>query len=394
MLSLKPLRVSDIYNELKKSSSNGNESNHPLFKERALSLGCHLIDSITGGIKTQGITEIVGEAGCGKTQCCLVLSLHNHLSINLGGLKGKYIYNYTTVILINILELDIGACAYLSCGEGEFPIRRLSQLALVYQKKYNIPASEFLSNIHIEQCSDSENILDTIASKLPEMCQKLNVTLIIIDSLAGAIRCEYDPRSSKEMKDRTSKLFSFASTLKRLSDAYRVAIVVVNQVTDGGFSEKQESLDLLRNNDNTFLSNSTIPALGLAWSHCINTRIMLRKDDNAVRSIFTMSDSDKENLREQIAICNEIANQQEEFNNTNNTNTTITTNSENSKQYHQEDNSMIPTDTHDSVTFSKKSVRYLTLEFSPTDPSGTIQYEITSDGLRGLRALKDFGAKF
>jgi len=51
------------------------ESNVPLFIERGLSLGCPLIDDITGGISTQGITEISGEAGCGKTQFCLVLSL-------------------------------------------------------------------------------------------------------------------------------------------------------------------------------------------------------------------------------------------------------------------------------------------------------------------------------
>ena len=130
------------------------------------------------------------------------------------------------------------------------------------------------------------------------MCQQLGVTLIIIDSLAGAIRNEYDVKSSKEMKERTSKLFEFSSRLKRLADSYRIAIVVVNQVTGGGFSEKQESLNLLRNTDSTFFShNSTIPALGLAWSHCINTRIMLRKDDNAIRSILTMSDVDKEKIR-------------------------------------------------------------------------------------------------
>jgi len=267
------------------------------------------------------------------------------------------------------------------------------------------------------------------------MCQQLNVTLIIIDSLAGAIRNEYDVKSSKEMKERTSKLFDFSSRLKRLADSYRIAIVVVNQVTSGGFSDKQESLNLLRNTDSNFFSNnSTIPALGLAWSHCINTRIMLRKDDNATRSILTMSDVDKENIRRQIAMYNDtdasttndnddeekkidneitpnndmnmILNNQNNdttndtnttHNNTNDTNTNDTNNNTdtNTNDTNTNDtNKVNPMDVHDSVVYSTKSVRYFTLEFSPTRPSKTIQYEITSDGVRGVHTLQEFGAKF
>ena len=266
------------------------------------------------------------------------------------------------------------------------------------------------------------------------MCQQLNVTLIIIDSLAGAIRNEYDVKSSKEMKERTSKLFDFSSRLKRLADSYRIAIVVVNQVTSGGFSDKQESLNLLKNTDSNFFShNSTIPALGLAWSHCINTRIMLRKDDNAIRSILTMSDVDKENIRRQIAIYNDtdasttndndddeekkidneitpnnnmmmntkqnnqnIDNTTDTNDNTNdNTNDTNDNNDNtNDTNTNNDTNKMNPMDVHDSVVYSTKSVRYFTLEFSPTRPSKTIQYEITSDGIRGVHTLQEFGAKF
>ena len=74
-------------------------------KSPDLSFGCKVIDSIIGKIKVGGITEIAGEAGSGKTQICLSLSLNCQLSIEDGGMNG--------------------GCAYLSCGEGEFPIRRL-----------------------------------------------------------------------------------------------------------------------------------------------------------------------------------------------------------------------------------------------------------------------------
>ncbi len=33
------------------------------------------VDKAIGGIPLQGITEVAGEAGCGKTQLCLMLSL-------------------------------------------------------------------------------------------------------------------------------------------------------------------------------------------------------------------------------------------------------------------------------------------------------------------------------
>jgi DNA-repair protein XRCC3 len=401
----RPRRVLDIYNESKLSLATSllvEESNVPLFKERSISLGCHLIDNVTGGIKTQGITEIVGEAGCGKTQCCLILSLHNHLSINQGGLNGS--------------------CAYLCCGEGEFPIKRLSQLASIYEKKYNIPALEFLNNIHIEMCLNTENVLETISSRLPEMCQKLGVTLIIVDSLAGAIRCEYDIKSSKEMKDRTSKLFCFSSNLKRLADSYKVAIVVVNQVTGGGFTDKQEKQNALHNNNNNFfdMNKSTIPALGLAWSHCINTRIMLRKDENTVRSILAMSDTEKENLRQQIALYENNNNERKEDNDYNDMNMNMNINKQQQQQqhhhhhhhhHHQQQqqqqyqssssssyNREITNDynttstssssssiiSSSSSSSSSKSVRYMTLEFSPTNPSRTVQYEITLEGIKGI----------
>jgi DNA-repair protein XRCC3 len=45
-----------------------------------ISVGCASIDaSLGGGICSSGVTEIVGEAGCGKTQIALVLSVQIQL---------------------------------------------------------------------------------------------------------------------------------------------------------------------------------------------------------------------------------------------------------------------------------------------------------------------------
>lgn len=130
-----------------------------------LSFGCKKIDDAIGKLNIAGITEISGEAGTGKTQFCLCLSLQCQLPVSSGGMDGT--------------------CAYLSCGEGQFPIRRLSQLAACYDP--NITQASFLENVVIEQCYSPEEALNTLCKKIPEMCSSRRVKLLIIDSLAGDI---------------------------------------------------------------------------------------------------------------------------------------------------------------------------------------------------------------
>ena len=107
-----------------------------------------------------GILELSGEAGCGKTQICLILSL-------------QVLYVLIVVVLLFYMLLIMtlqaqlspllggldGSVAYISCGEGQFPIRRLSQLAKYYQEKYNIKNQDLLSGIHIEECPNLDDFM-------------------------------------------------------------------------------------------------------------------------------------------------------------------------------------------------------------------------------------------
>ena len=131
-----------------------------------LSVGCSIIDRVFGGKGLHcGITEISGEAGCGKTQLCLQLSLQCALPTNRGGLNG--------------------ATAYMCCGEGEFPIKRLAQMSRSTRyritnsadaNEFNIEASSsdvdisnrLLRSVHIEQCRNSEEAIDTLVQMLPQ----------------------------------------------------------------------------------------------------------------------------------------------------------------------------------------------------------------------------------
>lgn len=121
-----------------------------------LSFGCKVIDKCCrGGMPLQGINEIVGEAGAGKTQFALTLSLQCHLLKSMGGLGGS--------------------TAYLCCGEGTFPVRRLEQLSHSYETKSGIPYTEFMDSVHIEQCHNADDVLDTLVRKRTDLWLLLNV---------------------------------------------------------------------------------------------------------------------------------------------------------------------------------------------------------------------------
>ena len=237
-----------------------------------LSFGDRILDDTAGGgIFTNGITEISGEAGAGKTQFCLCLSLQCHLDRSLGGLGGSTVY--------------------LSCGEGLFPDRRLDQLSEAYAAKYRSISStsistrplsqrDFLNNVHVLTLHHTGQAQEVLSRNVPELCQQQGVRLLIVDSLAGMARTEFDSSNKDDMKKRTAALFGLASKLKWLADTFSLCVIVVNQVTAGGFNDNPQLMGEGAHAIGGFAGNDrpdTVPALGLVWTTCVNTRITLRR---------------------------------------------------------------------------------------------------------------------
>jgi len=122
--------------------------------------------------------------------------------------------------------------AYICCGEGSFPLKRFLQLAenIVSDP---LEREEVLRAVHIETCHTTDDALHTVDVLIPAMCQKgINIRLVIIDSIAGLVRTEFDTRTAKDMATRTTMLFKFASKLKWLSDTYKLGVITVNQVNN------------------------------------------------------------------------------------------------------------------------------------------------------------------
>ena len=58
----------------------------------------------------------------------------------------------------------------------------------------------------------------------------LLICIIILYSIAGVVRNEFNTSNQNELYDRSAYLWKLSSLLKWLSNTYRIAIVVVNQV--------------------------------------------------------------------------------------------------------------------------------------------------------------------
>lgn len=103
-------------------------------KWRHITFGCNALDQITqNGLPIRGITEIVGESGCGKSQICLQLALNVQMPLSDGGLEKEAVY---------------------ICTEDAFPSKRLVQMVEHRNKTYRNDR-KWLDKIFIEHCPDS-----------------------------------------------------------------------------------------------------------------------------------------------------------------------------------------------------------------------------------------------
>lgn len=199
-----------------------------LVKNCKISTGCSKIDDILGGgFRTGTINEIFGESGSGKTQLVLYTSIHN-----------------------------LSKCSVYICTEDLFPAKRFNQIMNSIKSR----DQDYGKNVFVEHISEAKDLQFCIRMQLPKLLQQNIVSLIVIDSIAAPFRVE-----STDYVQRAGELRELAIMLITLAQQYNIAIVCINQVT-ASFAD----------------SDSIHPALGLAWSNMVSTRLRISKTTQSV----------------------------------------------------------------------------------------------------------------
>eukprot|EP00978_Attheya_sp_CCMP212_P043194 scaffold277823_cov45-Attheya_sp.AAC.3 len=277
-----------------------------------------------------GITEIAGAAGCGKTQMSLSLCVScacalGHSSITVASPEPNILSPLTTARALQNSQSNqvssgrsktvrnpyskqsstknIGPqnstskrykALYVSMGEGCTPSQIAHRLSTMVEGRRQMEIhrndGDVMSRILTRYIRNEEEFLALVQNELPQMLRvdnkdddddtlhegnqhkpRIPIGIIVLDSMAGLFRlpeqASGNTNGSPFFAQRSGLLFQVAAKLKQLSHQYDVPVVIINQVT----SVISNDTSFSKNNDNV------IPALGLSWTSCVNTRYVLSR---------------------------------------------------------------------------------------------------------------------
>jgi RecA/RadA recombinase len=229
--------------------------------EKSLRTGCAKLDEFLGSSRsciTNGILELCGEAGTGKTLLCLSISVQEAKSLISNDGNSSNIL-YITTESQSIVE-RLAQLARLNTADEDAAAAVLKRI-LVKQLDHQSEIGPLMNLIEnsIKFQSYSMIIIDSVTSLFQEQLVTSNISLVNVHLL-----------SKVDYSARATQLFELSSRLKQLNSKYNITILVVNQVT----SVIKHDLDVVRGQVDS-ISDSLKPALGLAWEQCVTTRIML-----------------------------------------------------------------------------------------------------------------------
>ena len=202
----------------------------------------------------------------------------------------------------------LGGTALWIYTEGDPPLRRLAALAPLtpgLEGTAHDPASRVLVDARVASAADLMAALDRADTLCRAAAASADsntppIRLVILDSVAALFRdVGAGPpgvAGAAEYGARAGLMFAAAAALKRLASEHGLVVVVVNQVVDvvaddgvcgggdSGLSGQPPPLSFsakavaatggqpLRTS-----GRAVAPALGLAWAHCVDTRLFLSR---------------------------------------------------------------------------------------------------------------------
>ncbi len=170
-----------------------------------VSTGSKELDKLFGGgIESNGITEVYGQYGSGKSQLAHVLAVRAQLPVEQGGLGSSVVFIDT---------------------ESTFRPERIIEIS----KGLNLDPNEVLKNIKVARAFNSDHQM-LLAEKVEDLIKKEghNIKLVIVDSLTAHFRAEFVGRGT--LADRQQKLNKHMHVLSKVADTMNLVVYVTNQV--------------------------------------------------------------------------------------------------------------------------------------------------------------------
>lgn len=233
-----------------------------------------------GGIRTGTITEFVGEAGAGKSNLLMQLSLSVQLPPSFGGLNKGAIF--------------------LSTESGSFDSRRMHSIMNEHPRLKGLVSSD---RILVYNCESQDELEHVVYFQVPLAIERQNIGLVVIDSIAACYRTEFASKSAKAMAVAVQK---FGQRLGKLAHDLNVAVAVANQVSDRFHTPAVQDDPLLRDYQLQWYSGwrtplrsgysqqtqnyeihdcPKMPSLGMSWSIATDVRVAMKRRRGGFRTV-------------------------------------------------------------------------------------------------------------
>ncbi|KAL6293733.1 hypothetical protein ACE6H2_001875 [Prunus campanulata] len=212
--------------------------------------------------------------------------------VHIKAIKRKIEIAHTTAIMVFKESEEMAKLKQQQVERGfelfqfSFSFRRLQQLGNLYHASYpNLIRLEPLEDIYVRGVHDAQeliHVLGDIEAFIAIDHTRLPVKLIVIDSIAALFRSQYQTTPA-DLKRRSEMFFNISGTLKGLANKFGLAVVVTNQVVN--FIGPHDGVNGVRLGNLESLDTSgrrVSPALGLAWAHCINSRVFLARHEQSI----------------------------------------------------------------------------------------------------------------
>ena len=241
--------------------------------------GLEALDAhLGGGLPTRTLTELVGPAGVGKTQCCLTMAARALVSGSARSARVLYVDTEGSFSASRLLEL----------------IREQLQVQLVYHGSGGGLAREAAAS---SAAAEAERLLTRVTVMRPESWSQYTaciheqleeellrppaVALVVVDSIASAVREHFERGGGgggglSEIARRQQYVGAQAARLKYYADTHATCVLCVNQVVTGGGNPYGAAdvgdVGAVQGRDDGAL----LAYMGVAWSHYVNVRLVLQ----------------------------------------------------------------------------------------------------------------------